>query len=264
MALLDYLHRDRHDAPAEHFAIVPQEATVEATLEREKFLISHNIEPIFYPHGEHGAVEILLSALTGRQAVSSHISSSYGETARGDKPHREHWSYDKGKEDQGKSMESKEQALLRALYSALALKGSAELDAKDVNTLARPLRLSPEETLTLVEQLRAEQLVTVHWGGRVSLTPNGQDRAEGKITNVPQVHLEAGETYIGPSAHISGSAIGPHAMGAGAVRIEISAGDLAAALQALRVDQSQLVDPEAQKVARELGDTLECSLSTIF
>jgi hypothetical protein len=157
----------------------------------------------------------------------------------------------------------KEQALLRALYSALALKGSAELDAEDVNTLAQPLCLSPEETFTLVEQLRAEELVTAHSGGRVSLTPEGRDRAEGKVTHVPEVHLEAGATYIGPSAHILGSAIGPHAMGAGAVRIEIGAGDLAAALQALRVNQSQLVDPEAQKVARELGDTLEAVLQEI-
>ncbi len=81
MALLRHLHKPAHDATPDHFALLPGEATDVRTLEREKFLMSHSIKPIFYPPGEHAAVETLLAALAEPRRPRPRGPQAYDVTA---------------------------------------------------------------------------------------------------------------------------------------------------------------------------------------
>ena len=60
---------------------------------------------------------------------------------------------------------------------------------------------------------------------------------------------------IGPGAQVvvgsQGAVVGPGAMGAGAIRVDLGLGDLAASLQALRRAQENL-SPEAKATAQQL------------
>lgn len=64
-------------------------------------------------------------------------------------------------------------AFLRALHAGSALGGDASLRADQVNSLGTSLGMIPRDVLTLVERLQEDELVKVHWGGRV-LDTHGQ------------------------------------------------------------------------------------------
>jgi hypothetical protein len=157
-------------------------------------------------------------------------------------------------------MDGREHAFLRALYSALNLGCITELEAEQVNGLAKGFGLSPYEAALLAERLQNEGFLSIHWGGKIALTPEGRDRAEGKTLSGAPGAVQFGN--VGPNTNIvvssPGSAAGAGAMGAGAVKIEVThgIGDLAAALQALRRAHAQL-PPEAQETSQQLTSEVE-------
>jgi hypothetical protein len=159
-------------------------------------------------------------------------------------------------------MAEKDLELLRALYSASAATGSSEpLPAERVNELGALLALSEEDVFHLVERLRKEGLLEVQWGGKVVLTEKGKERVTGRTVAAVPGSVSVIFGNIGPGASPSvavgdHATAGPGATGAGAVRIEVPRGDLAAALQALRLAQEEL-PPEAKAPARELQGELE-------
>jgi hypothetical protein len=148
-------------------------------------------------------------------------------------------------------MESREEILLRALHSSLELSKVTELEPEKVNSLGENLGLPQEETATLVERLKDEDMVTLHWGGKVSLTQKGRDLARGREAGKASDQVGQGGIYIGSigaGANISG------AIGQNAVAITIKnagIGELVAALQELREAQGEL-SPAEKQVAKEL------------
>jgi hypothetical protein len=157
---------------------------------------------------------------------------------------------------------NQEQAFLRSLYSALELSDKAELDAERINNLGILQGLNPERTYRLVRQMEDDGLVRSHWGAKISLTPTGKDQATRRTQADSTAAIQIRDINLGQgaSANIaSPGAVAGSGMGAGAVRIELNFGDLAAALQALRFGQAQL-DLEAKSAAQALEDVLEATL----
>jgi hypothetical protein len=151
---------------------------------------------------------------------------------------------------------NREDAFLRALYSASGLVGSGRLNAERVNDLGETLQIPRGEILQLVERLHSDGLVTVHWGGELSLTSKGIQHARGEAagrSGAPGGIAAGRDVYV-----VQGSpnaAIGPGAMGAGTIRIEAPAGDLVVALQVLRA-----IRPDLSKAAQEDVQALEGEL----
>ena len=110
-------------------------------------------------------------------------------------------------------MNAREFLLLRTLNSALELALiSDELSAEQVNGLAQKLGFESQETLRLVEGLKRQDLVELHWGGKVSITGKGKS-ALNPAESTPQVYLGKGATYVGPGAQVgAGAAVGQNAM----------------------------------------------------
>ena len=154
-------------------------------------------------------------------------------------------------------MDSHEQALLRALASAMHLTRATELEANQVNEVAALLQLPLEGVPILVTRLQNENLLRLHWGGRVALTSEGRARAEGPAA--PGAPGTVQIRNIGAGAHVvfgsPGAVVGHGAMGAGAVHVDrpFELGDLVAALHALRRGQEDL-SPDAKATAQQLGD----------
>jgi hypothetical protein len=135
-------------------------------------------------------------------------------------------------------MERQDYAFLRALYSAMNFGRVTELEADRVNDLANSVGLTPNDAAQLAERLQHEGFLTIRWGGRVALTPEGRRQAEGKTPPGSPGSVQFGN--VGAGAHVvvgsPHAVVGPGAMGAGAVKIEAThgIGDLVAALQVLR------------------------------
>ena len=162
------------------------------------------------------------------------------------------------------AMIEKEQALLRALYATCELNKRDKLNAEQTNRLAAVLGLSPEDTGQLVERLQEENLIKLHWGGEISLTSEGKEYATGKTPSGSTGSVSMGN--VGEGANVvfnsPGATVGSNAMGAGAIRIEGANGDLAAALQALRVGQEP-TDPEARKSKQALEEAIEATIQEV-
>jgi hypothetical protein len=162
-------------------------------------------------------------------------------------------------------------SFLRALNAVTSLSGSARLSADQVNGLGAALGLSDKDILLVVEGLKKENALELHWGGEVSLTTQGRDRAAGKAqpTGGNSYHLGPGAIIAsgtsGPVGHGTGAtsstvAVGGTAAGQNAVLITTAAGDLAAALQALRQHQTELPNsakPRAEELEHELKATIQ-------
>jgi len=154
-------------------------------------------------------------------------------------------------------MDTHEHAFLRSLASAMQLAHLTELEADQVNEIAALLQLPLPEVPSLVTRLQEEDLIQLHWGGRLALTPEGQARAEGRTPSGTPGTVQMGDVHVGEKAQVvinSPHAVtGPGAMGSGAMRVGIidSLGDLTAALQALRYGQEGLT-PEAKVTAQQL------------
>jgi hypothetical protein len=152
--------------------------------------------------------------------------------------------------------------LLRAIATRLDLHDREELDPDAVTALGEALGLTPAAVEELAEALQAAGLIRIRWGGIVSLTPEGRDRASGdsRPAQGPSWTISVGN--IGDGAIFApgspGAVMGNNAMGAGAVRLEpgAAAADLAAALQALRAARADVPDGERQQV-----DELETELA---
>ena len=158
-------------------------------------------------------------------------------------------------------MNAREFLLLRTLNSALELALiSDELSAEQVNGLAQKLGFESQETLRLVEGLKRQDLVELHWGGKVSITGRGKSTLS-PAESASQVYLGKGATYVGPGAQVcAGAAVGQNAMGAGAVKIQdlqlersVVLADLIAAHQHL-VNARATLPPEAREASQRLAD----------
>jgi hypothetical protein len=145
-------------------------------------------------------------------------------------------------------------SFLRALNAVTSLSGSARLSADQVNGLGAALGLSDKDILLVVEGLKKENALELHWGGEVSLTTQGRDRAAGIASGT------SGPVGHGTGATSSTVAVGGTAAGQNAVLITTAAGDLAAALQALRQHQTELPNsakPRAEELEHELKATIQ-------
>jgi hypothetical protein len=159
--------------------------------------------------------------------------------------------------------------LLRSLYSAAILNSRNELQAEEVNDLGATLGLASETMLTLIEQLKAEHLVELYWGGKLSLTETGRDRAAGAPKAAKEgINLGAGAIYApgnkGQVGHGIGAVASTVAVGGIAVGQALTAatGDLAALLQALRRLENA-PDKNAASAARELGQEAQAAFDAI-
>jgi hypothetical protein len=159
---------------------------------------------------------------------------------------------------------------LRALDAVASLGGSARLSADQIRGLGTALGLSDRDIVVLVEGLKKERALELHWGGEVSLTAQGKDWAAGKVQPGGNMYnLGANAIFApgasGPVGHGAGAigstvAVGGTAAGQNAVLITTAAGDLAAALQALRQHQANLpisAKPQADELDRELKATVQ-------
>jgi len=167
-------------------------------------------------------------------------------------------------------MKNKMDAFLRSLYAASILATGGRLSAEQVNGLGETLQFAPAGTLDLVERLQADGLVQLHWGGELSLTPDGRQRAEGGGAagtlgapggvSIGSIGAGANVNINSPEAVAGYQATGKGATGAGAIRIEAPIGDLAAVLQALRSARAGLggtAGGDAQALERELEEMLK-------
>ena len=159
------------------------------------------------------------------------------------------------------AMIEKEQALLRALYATCELNKSDKLNAEQTNRLAAVLGLSPEDTGQLAERLQEENLIRLHWGGEVSLTSEGKEHATGKTLSGSTGPVSMGDVREGAQVvvHSPGATVGTGATGVGAIRVEGASGDLAAALQALRLGQEP-TNPEARQSKQALEEAIEATI----
>jgi hypothetical protein len=161
-------------------------------------------------------------------------------------------------------------AFLRSLYVVSKLAAGGRLSAEQVNGLGETFQIAPAQVLNLVERLQSDGLVQLHWGGALSLTPDGRQRAEGGgAEGTPSARggvsigdIGAGATVVfdSPGAVAGYQATGAGATGAGAIRIEAPIGDLAAVLQALRSARAGLsgqAGEDAQALERELEAMLK-------
>jgi hypothetical protein len=162
-------------------------------------------------------------------------------------------------------------SFLRSLDAVTSLSGSARLSADQVKVLGTALGLSDSDILILVEGLKKEGAIELHWGGEISLTAQGRDRAAGKVqpTGGNIYNLGANAIFAsgtsGPVGHGAGAtdstvAVGGTAAGQNAVLLTAAAGDLAAAVQALRRHQVNLpisAKPQADELERELKATVQ-------
>jgi len=138
------------------------------------------------------------------------------------------------------------QALLKALIQETSDQGVTALESEAVNRLGASLLLSPPETFDVVSKLESEGWVETHWGGRVAVTPSGQEHILGKSAAVQNIHLGDGAIYIGEKVHISSGV----AVGAQAIAVNIQVDEL---LQDLRSLRSKL-DPHGERLVQELVD----------
>jgi hypothetical protein len=162
-------------------------------------------------------------------------------------------------------------SFLRSLDVVTSLNGNARLSADQVRGLGTAHGLSDSDILVLVEGLKKEGALELHWGGEVSLTVQGRDRAAGKVQPAGGNIYNLGANAIfasgtsGPVGHGAGAidstvAVGGTAAGQNAVLLTAAAGDLAAALQILRQHQAKLptsVKPQADELERELKATVQ-------
>jgi hypothetical protein len=167
-----------------------------------------------------------------------------------------------------RGMTNQTDAFLRSLYAASILATGGKLTAEQVNGLGETLQIAPAGTLDLVERLQSDGLVQLHWGGGLSLTTEGRQRAEGgdKATHSAPGGVSIGSIGAGASVNINSpeavagyQATGKGATGADAIRIEAPIGDLAAVLQALRSARAGLSGP-----AGEDAKALEGELDTML
>jgi hypothetical protein len=122
-------------------------------------------------------------------------------------------------------------AFLHALHSIsepAAGGGDHKLSAERVNGIGAVFRIEPGEVLDLAERLQADDLVSIHWGGEVRMTPAGRMR-----------------------------------VGEGAVSLEGVVGNLAAAVTILREFGGRSDAPEAEKDVRNLRGDLLATLEGI-
>jgi hypothetical protein len=122
-------------------------------------------------------------------------------------------------------------AFLHALRSVseLAVRGGEhKLCAEFVNDLGTVFRIEPSEVLDLADRLQADDLISIHWGGEVRMTPAGRVR-----------------------------------VGEGAVSLNGVAGDLAAAVTMLSEYRAGTAMAEAEEDARSLGVSLLATLEGI-
>ena len=95
----------------------------------------------------------------------------------------------------------KQQALLRAVHTALAMNLEDTLNAEQVNGLAGTLGFTSDEMATLAELWKREGLIELHWGPKLSLTQAGRDKAAGTSAQSP-IQIYGGnffQTQIGTS-----------------------------------------------------------------
>ena len=136
--------------------------------------------------------------------------------------------------------------------------------------------MTPRDVLNLVERLQEAELVKVHWGGSVSLTPTGKQHAEGRkagasvpgsvtISDIgPGAHVvfNSPEAVVGYQATGHGSIGAGATVGTGAIRIEAPLGDLAAALQGLRTARTTL-DESDQEPTRALEEEVAATVREV-
>jgi hypothetical protein len=151
-------------------------------------------------------------------------------------------------------LDSPKLAFLRAVASATHLAHVTELAADQVNEVAALLHIPLQEVPLLVTRLQEEGLVRLHWGGRVALTSEGRAQAEGTAPSGTPGAVQIGDVGAGAQVVVGspGAVVGPGAMGAGAIRVDLGLGDLTAALQALQRAHEGLA-PEAQATAQALA-----------
>jgi hypothetical protein len=155
---------------------------------------------------------------------------------------------------------NRDDAFLRALYSASGLAGGGRLKAEQVNGLGETLQIPRSEILQLVERLQNDGRVAVHWGGELSLTSKGIEDARGEAAgrrDAPGGITAGGSVYVVQSS--PNAVVGPGAMGPGAIRIEAPIGDLVAALEALRAIRPDL-DASAHEYAQALEGELQATI----
>lgn len=167
-------------------------------------------------------------------------------------------------------MKNKMDAFLRSLYAASILTTGGRLSAEQVNGLGETLQFAPAGTLDLVERLQADGLVQLHWGGELSLTPDGRQCAEGGGAagtlgapggvSIGSIGAGANVNINSPEAVAGYQATGKGATGAGAIRIEAPIGDLAAVLQALRSNSAlDLAEPQGRTRKHSKESWKKCS-----
>lgn len=154
-------------------------------------------------------------------------------------------------------MAEKDLEFLRALYAANTAIGGEPLLAERVNGLGDLLALSEEDVFHRVGRLQSEGLLRIQWGGKVIVTAKGEERVTGGTVATAPGSVTIRNIGAGANVAIGQDAVaGAGAVGAGAVRIEVARGDLAAALQALGLAEGEL-PAEAKTSARELKAELE-------
>ena len=122
------------------------------------------------------------------------------------------------KESQVKS--SNQLLFLQTLDVAQGLSANpSRLSADQVNSLAQTFGLENSDTLRIVEDLKREGFVELHWGGELSVTSAGKQAL--RSAHPSQVYVGDNAVYVGPGAQVgSGAALGTNAMAAGAVRFD--------------------------------------------
>lgn len=164
-------------------------------------------------------------------------------------------------------MDDRKQAFLRALCLAQDIGDKAFLEASKVNHLGTLMGLSLETVVDLVEALQEDGMVKAKWGGEVSVTSEGRELVTGKSGGDAKGGIQVINVNIGQGgkfqlAHGDGAVAGDQAMGAGAVRKGVDAGEIAAVLVELRSMQGQLA-PEARQVSQELDNALTDTLAEV-
>jgi hypothetical protein len=160
-------------------------------------------------------------------------------------------------------------SFLRSLYATSVLSHRVELTSREVNDLAVRVGIPAEAVLPIVEHLKTEGFIEVHWGDRLSLTVAGRERATGERSPESAGSINLGPNAIyapnstGPVGHGAGStgstiSVGGVAVGREAALLTAAVGDLAALLHALRKVEGTPGEPlEAQELRQEVQATLE-------
>jgi DNA-binding MarR family transcriptional regulator len=162
--------------------------------------------------------------------------------------------------------------LLRSLHAATILAQRNELTAEEVNALAARLGLTEAGVLAIIERLKADGLVELHWGGRLSLTAAGREQAAGTPKAAPaSINLASGAILAinssGTIGHGAGAtdttvAVAGIAAGQRASLIAAATADLAALIQAVKALEPTENEPAA-RTAKELGEAAQATLDEI-